>query len=93
MQAYGKAADVFSFGVVLWELVTLGVPWHDEGEDHDGGGGGAGPGGAKLQYYVIANVPQGDRLEFPPHASLQPPLPEAPAVRSPAFCVCEDSSI
>lgn len=27
MQSYSKAADVFSFGVVIWELVTLDVPW------------------------------------------------------------------
>lgn len=27
MQSYTKAADVFSFGVVIWELVTLAVPW------------------------------------------------------------------
>ena len=27
LQSYTKAADVFSFGVVIWELVTLEVPW------------------------------------------------------------------
>lgn len=26
-QPYGKAADVFSFGVVLWETITLKEPW------------------------------------------------------------------
>lgn len=26
-QPYGKAADVFSFGVVLWEVITLKEPW------------------------------------------------------------------
>lgn len=26
-QHYGKAAGVFSFGVVLWEVMTLKEPW------------------------------------------------------------------
>jgi len=26
-QPYGKAADVFSFGVVAWEVATLKEPW------------------------------------------------------------------
>ena len=28
-QAYGKSSDVFSFGVIIWELTTLAWPWHE----------------------------------------------------------------
>ena len=31
LQAYSKAADVFSFGVILWELVTWQLPWEELG--------------------------------------------------------------
>ncbi len=31
LQAYSKAADVFSFGVVLWELITWQMPWEELG--------------------------------------------------------------
>ena len=30
-QAYSKAADVFSFAVVLWELAVWQLPWEDLG--------------------------------------------------------------
>jgi hypothetical protein len=31
LQAYSKAADVFSFGVILWELITWQMPWEELG--------------------------------------------------------------
>ena len=28
-EEYTEKADVYSFGVILWELVTAGIPWSD----------------------------------------------------------------
>lgn len=81
MQEYGTAADVFSFGVVLWELVTLEQPWYN---DHERPGlcsrimpevhGGN-------QLFVIRQVPLGVRLPLPAAQDVEPPLPDLPAVR------------
>eukprot|EP01025_Chloroclados_australasicus_P069715 TRINITY_DN9878_c0_g1_i5.p1 TRINITY_DN9878_c0_g1~~TRINITY_DN9878_c0_g1_i5.p1 ORF type:complete len:1226 (-),score=163.94 TRINITY_DN9878_c0_g1_i5:2141-5818(-) len=32
-EAYSRESDVFSFGVILWELVTLRTPWGDDYEE------------------------------------------------------------
>lgn len=31
LQSYSKAADVFSFGMILWELITWQMPWEELG--------------------------------------------------------------
>lgn len=63
-ERYGKAADVFSFGVILWELVTLKEPWREEAE------------GKPYLYYIMNNVIEGKRLEFPSVEAIEPVLPE-----------------
>ena len=65
-RSYGKEADVFSLGVLLWELVTLKEPWREETE------------GRTALYYIINSVVDGKRLELPDPAAAEPPLPELP---------------
>lgn len=63
-QPYSKEADVFSFGVVLWEVVTLKEPWRDETE------------GRTALYYIMNCVTTGTRLSFPKAQELDPDVPE-----------------
>lgn len=80
LQDYGTAADVFSYGVVLWELTTLEQPWFN---DHERPGlcsrimpevhGGN-------QLFVIRQVPLGVRLPLPAAQDVEPPLPDLPKV-------------
>ena len=82
LQNYGTAADVFSYGVVLWELLTLEQPWFN---DHERPGlcsrvmpevhGGN-------QLFVIRQVPLGVRLPLPSAQDVEPPLPDLPKVSS-----------
>jgi serine/threonine protein kinase len=30
-KSYDRAADVYSFGIILWELATWRIPWDDLG--------------------------------------------------------------
>lgn len=85
MQAYGMAADVFSFGVVLWELVTLERPWRDDPGPSSTNGCDPQQHFRDPLLFVIASVPQGGRLDLP-EAPVEPPLPELPEVRAGAWC-------
>ena len=81
---------MFSFGVVLWELVTLNIPWHEDDKKPppEAAAGAGRAGGTKdppeeptyqdPTMFVVLNVPTGIRLELP--KTIDPPLPELPMV-------------
>ncbi|KAK9804076.1 hypothetical protein WJX73_003050 [Symbiochloris irregularis] len=87
-ESYSKAADVFSFGVVIWELVTLEVPWRPTtgARDTDSANEGSDDGSDTEDSYtrhnffhVISQVPQGARLPLPQERG-DKPLAELPRV-------------
>lgn len=60
---YSLQADVFSMGVILWEIVTLEIPWDIQ---HDGV--------VRDIFHVIYLVSNRERLELPTESDV--PLPE-----------------
>ncbi|KAG2490342.1 hypothetical protein HYH03_011289 [Edaphochlamys debaryana] len=66
-EEYGWSTDVFSFGVVIWEVVTLQQPWASELAHHH----------KQVEPWIIRTaVTGGQRLAFPDPATIRPDLPE-----------------
>ncbi|GAX82742.1 hypothetical protein CEUSTIGMA_g10168.t1 [Chlamydomonas eustigma] len=72
---YGFPHDTYTFGIILWEIMTLKVPWSEEpgGEDTLRERGLS----VVRMERAIDKVINGDRPPLPEPEELEPPLPEA----------------
>lgn len=67
---YNTQSDVFSFGVILWEIITLGVPWTNKDDR------------PVNMFAIMRKVKDGARLQFPPEDTIPGrELPELTEVR------------
>lgn len=66
--SYSRQADVFSLGVILWELATLEVPWEEQLSN-----------ARHFDFAVMNQVKSGNTLSLP--ETVDPDLQEWPVVR------------
>ena len=74
-----------SFGVILWELLTLKEPWADRGPSSSKEDSDDFPTErtfSERERYALFHVPKGERLLLPTPEQIEPELPELQQVLS-----------